>query len=49
VPEVTIPEPAIDGWFAAGETGNPHLIGSKCPKTGTYLFPPRDKHCHNPE
>jgi len=48
VPEVTSQQPAIDGWFATGEAGVPHLIGSKCPECGTYVFPPRDNNCPNP-
>jgi uncharacterized OB-fold protein len=48
VPEVTSQEPAIAGWFAADATGNPHLIGGKCPECGTYVFPPRENNCPNP-
>jgi uncharacterized protein len=48
VPEVTSPEPAIDGWFATDDADNAHLIGSKCPKCGTYVFPPRENNCPNP-
>jgi uncharacterized protein len=52
VPDVTSPEPAIDGWFATDATtegaGGPHLIGSKCPECGTYVFPPRENNCPNP-
>jgi uncharacterized protein len=48
VPEVTRQEPAIDGWFAADDAGVPHLIGSKCPQCGTYVFPPRENNCPNP-
>jgi uncharacterized OB-fold protein len=48
VPEVTSQEPAIAGWFADDNTGNPHLIGSKCPECGTYVFPPRENNCPNP-
>jgi uncharacterized OB-fold protein len=48
VPEVTSQEPAIGGWFAADDAGNPHLIGSKCPECGTYVFPPRENNCPNP-
>jgi len=48
VPEVTSQEPAIDGWFATDDAGNPHLIGSKCPQCGTYVFPPRANNCPNP-
>ena len=25
-----------------------HLIGSKCPECGTYVFPPRENNCPNP-
>jgi uncharacterized OB-fold protein len=51
VPEVTSQEPAIAGWFAVPapeDTGKPHLIGSKCPECGTYVFPPRENNCPNP-
>ena len=52
VPEVTRQKPAIDGWFAIDttveEAGIPHLIGSKCPQCGTYVFPPRENNCPNP-
>lgn len=48
MPEVTSQEPAIDGWFATDEAGSPHLIGSKCPECGTYVFPPRENNCPNP-
>jgi uncharacterized protein len=52
VPEVTSSEPAIDGWFATGSNidgaDGPHLIGGKCPKCGTYVFPPRENNCPNP-
>jgi uncharacterized OB-fold protein len=41
-------KPAIDGWFATNDAGSPHLIGSKCPKCGTYVFPPRGNDCPNP-
>ncbi len=40
--------PAIDGWFATDESGRAHLIGSKCPCCGTYVFPPRANNCPNP-
>ena len=42
-------KPAIDGWFAFDESGSPHLIGSRCPACGTYVFPPRSLDCPNPE
>jgi uncharacterized protein len=48
VPEVTRQEPAIEGWFATNDAGIPHLIGSKCPQCGTYVFPPRENNCPNP-
>ncbi|HTY31353.1 Zn-ribbon domain-containing OB-fold protein [Mycobacterium sp.] len=52
MPEVTTQEPAIDGWFATDSTtegaGAPHLIGSRCPECGTYVFPPRENNCPNP-
>lgn len=52
MPETTKQEPAIDGWFAIDTTvkgaGKPHLIGSKCPECGTYVFPPRENTCPNP-
>jgi uncharacterized OB-fold protein len=41
-------KPAIDGWFATDESGLPHLIGSRCPLCGTYVFPPRPLDCPNP-
>jgi uncharacterized protein len=40
--------PAIDGWFADDESGRPHLIGSRCSRCGTYVFPPRANNCPNP-
>ena len=48
MPAATRQEPAIDGWFAADDTGVPHLIGAKCPQCGTYVFPPRANNCPNP-
>ena len=52
MPEVTRPEPAIDGWFATDSNNDgadaPYLIGGKCPKCGTYVFPPREDNCPNP-
>jgi len=49
VPEVTSQQPAIDGWFATDDAGSAHLIGSKCPECGTYVFPPRENNCPNPD
>ena len=40
---------AIDGWWAADESGVPHLVGAKCPGCGTYVFPPRAENCPNPD
>ena len=40
--------PAIDGWWSFDETGQPHLLGAKCPGCGTYVFPPRAENCPNP-
>lgn len=44
----TTEQAAIDGWWASGESGAPHLIGAKCPQCGTYVFPPRANNCPNP-
>ncbi len=41
-------QPAIDGWFATDESGSTHLIGAKCPRCATYVFPPRAYNCPNP-
>ncbi len=41
-------EPAIDGWFATDSASVPHLIGGKCPRCRTYVFPPRANNCPNP-
>lgn len=46
--EVTSQQPAIGGWFTADEADNPRLIGGKCPRCGTYVFPPRHNNCPNP-
>ena len=40
--------PAIDGWWTVDDTGAAHLLGSKCPTCGTYVFPPRPDNCPNP-
>lgn len=39
------------GWFttpAAGDADQPQLIGAKCVKCATYVFPPRATGCPNP-
>jgi uncharacterized protein len=41
-------QPAVDGWFATDESGAPYLIGGKCHRCGTYVFPPRANNCPNP-
>ena len=38
--------PAIEGWFTTGD--EPHLLGKKCPKCGTFAFPPTAQWCPNP-
>lgn len=41
----------MDGWFttpADGDAEKPHLIGAKCVKCATYVFPPRATGCPNP-
>lgn len=40
--------PAVDGWWSFDESGSAHLVGSKCPQCGTYVFPPRAGNCPNP-
>jgi uncharacterized OB-fold protein len=40
--------PAIEGWWSFDGSGAPHLVGSKCPQCGTYVFPPRESNCPNP-
>lgn len=41
-------QPAIEGWWDTDDTGSPHLIGGKCTRCGTYVFPPRTNNCPNP-
>jgi uncharacterized OB-fold protein len=43
---MTEPAPVIDGWFSTGP--EPALIGRRCPKCGTYQFPPTGEWCPNP-
>jgi len=40
--------PAVDGWWAHDDSGAPHLVGARCPRCGTYVFPPRENNCPNP-
>jgi uncharacterized OB-fold protein len=39
---------AIEGWWSFDDSGAPHLLGAKCPRCGTYVFPPREYNCPNP-
>ena len=39
---------AIEGWWSFDDSGAPHLVGAKCPRCGTYVFPPRENNCPNP-
>ncbi len=39
--------PIIEGWFT-DDVDAPHLIGSKCPLCGTFVFPPRNGDCPSP-
>jgi len=38
--------PAVDGWFTLDD--DPHLLGSQCPRCGTFTFPPARLGCPNP-
>jgi uncharacterized OB-fold protein len=40
--------PAIDGWWEIDDAGSTHLIGGKCPRCASYVFPPRVTNCPNP-
>lgn len=40
---------AIDGWWSFDDSGAPHLLGARCPDCGTYVFPPRENNCPNPD
>ncbi|AKS33927.1 Zn-ribbon domain-containing OB-fold protein [Mycolicibacterium goodii] len=46
--DAAIQLPAIDGWWRQDESGAPQLIGGKCTKCATYVFPPRANNCPNP-
>lgn len=41
--------PAVEGWWAVGDDGAPHLIGARCPRCATVVFPPRENNCPNPD
>lgn len=40
--------PAIEGWWSVDDNDGPRLIGARCPRCGTYVFPPRENNCPNP-
>lgn len=40
--------PAIEGWWSFDDSGAPHLLGARCPRCATYVFPPRAENCPNP-
>jgi len=39
--------PAIEGWFTLDER-DPHLLGTRCTRCGTYHFPKESFFCRNP-
>jgi len=47
-PDAAAELPAIEGWWTVGESGEPHLIGARCPQCATFVFPPRPDNCPNP-
>lgn len=45
------PVPAMEGWFTVPEPGTdeqPALLGNRCLKCGTYVFPKAGPYCPNP-
>ncbi len=40
--------PAVEGWFTT-DANEPRLIGARCPRCTTIVFPPRADACPNPE
>ena len=40
--------PAVEGWFTT-DADEPRLIGARCPRCTTIVFPPRADACPNPE
>ncbi len=47
-PDAAAELPAIDGWWAVDESGLPYLVGARCPRCVTFVFPPREDNCPNP-
>jgi len=47
-PDAPAELPAIDGWWSVDDSGEPHLLGARCPCCATYVFPPRERNCPNP-
>ena len=46
----TTRQPAIEGWFTAGDDGAaPALLGSRCAVCGTFAFPAESSACRNPD
>jgi len=39
---------AVEGWFTT-DAREPRLIGARCPRCTTIVFPPRDGACPNPD
>ena len=46
--ETRTPLPAVEGWFTT-DPDDPRLIGAKCVKCSTIVFPPREGACPNPD
>ncbi len=44
---IPVKKPAVEGWFA-WESGEPHLIGTRCKQCGSYFFPNETAMCRNP-
>ena len=45
----TTDAPAIEGWWSFDGDGLAHLVGARCPQCGSYVFPPREANCPNPD